>query len=43
VTRINGMPIGDGKPGPMFKRLIEHWSRIVGVDIVAQVLNARAA
>jgi len=35
-TKINGLSIGDGKMGPMFKRLIEAWSEEVGVDIVAQ-------
>ncbi len=40
VTRINGIPIGDGRPmGPVFRRLIEMWSSRVGVDIVAQVMG----
>ncbi|MEE3370538.1 MAG: aminotransferase class IV [Planctomycetota bacterium] len=38
VTRINGMPIGDGKPGPVFHRLAEAWSELVGMDIVAQIV-----
>ncbi len=38
VTRINGVPIGDGKPGPMLRRLLDAWSREVGVDIAAQIL-----
>jgi branched-chain amino acid aminotransferase len=37
VTKINNMPIGDGKPGPLCARLFERWSEIVGVDIVAQM------
>lgn len=37
VTKINNMPIGDGKPGPMCARLFELWSEKVGVDIVAQM------
>jgi branched-chain amino acid aminotransferase len=36
VTRINGMPIGDGRIGPIFRRLIDSWSEEVGVDIIAQ-------
>ena len=36
VTRINTIRIGDGKVGPVFKRLLEAWSKDVGVDIVAQ-------
>ena len=35
-TKINGLPIGDGKPGPIFARLIGAWSEEVGVDIIAQ-------
>ena len=35
-TRINGLPIGDGKPGPVFARLMGVWSEEVGVDIIAQ-------
>jgi len=35
-TKLNGIKIGDGKPGPMFKRLIDAWSADVGVDIIAQ-------
>ncbi len=36
VTQLNKRPIGDGKPGPVTRRLIEAWSGMVGVDIVAQ-------
>ena len=35
-TRINGLPIGDGKPGPLTRKLIAAWSELVGLDIVAQ-------
>ena len=35
-TKLNGIPIGDGKVGPMFRRLIDAWNRDVGVDIIAQ-------
>lgn len=41
VAKINGIPIGAGKPGPMFKRLIERWSQIAGLDIVAQILDSK--
>lgn len=37
VTRINGLPIGDGRPGPIYHRLLEAWSKRVGVDIERQV------
>jgi len=39
VTRINGLPIGMGKPGEMFTRLIRAWSERVGVDIVGQIIG----
>jgi branched-subunit amino acid aminotransferase/4-amino-4-deoxychorismate lyase len=40
VTKINGIPIGDAKPGPMFKRLITRWSELAEVDIMKQVLDS---
>jgi branched-chain amino acid aminotransferase len=36
VTRINGVAIADGRPGPLYRRLIEAWSEAVGVDIEGQ-------
>lgn len=36
VTRFEFHPVGDGKPGPIVKRLLQEWSKRVGVDIVAQ-------
>jgi len=41
VTKINGIPIGKGAPGLMFKRLIERWSQLAGLDIVAQIMNSK--
>ncbi len=37
ATRINGTPIGDGRPGPLFRRLLAAWSALVGVDIERQI------
>jgi branched-chain amino acid aminotransferase len=37
VTRINGTPIGDGKPGPVYRQLIEAWGAKVGLDIEKQI------
>ena len=37
VTKFNGQPIGDGKPGPVFRKLIDRWSELVGFDIVEQM------
>lgn len=39
VTELDGRPVGTGRPGPVFERLIEAWSRQVGVDIRAQALK----
>jgi branched-chain amino acid aminotransferase len=36
VVQLNGRPIGDGKPGPVFRRIIAAWSEMVGVDIIRQ-------
>lgn len=40
VTRINDTQIGDGQPGPGFRRFLEAWSQRVGVDIEGQILAA---
>jgi branched-chain amino acid aminotransferase len=37
VTKINGTPIGDGKPGALTRRLLAVWSAEVGLDIVKQI------
>jgi branched-subunit amino acid aminotransferase/4-amino-4-deoxychorismate lyase len=37
ATRINGVPIGDGKPGPIFGRLLAAWSEAAGLDIAQQI------
>jgi branched-chain amino acid aminotransferase len=39
VTKINGIPIGDGKPGPIFRRLLDAWSKLVGLDIERQIFE----
>ena len=36
----NGVDIGDGRPGPMWRRILNHWSRIVGTDIYQQVTES---
>jgi branched-chain amino acid aminotransferase len=41
ITRFNGRPVGDGRPGPITARLLDAWSELVGVDIVDQALAAR--
>jgi branched-subunit amino acid aminotransferase/4-amino-4-deoxychorismate lyase len=37
VTRLNGRPIGDGQPGPVFRRLLTTWSEAVGLDVARQI------
>ena len=39
VTKINNIPIADGKPGPVFRKLLEAWSERVGLDIAEQIRN----
>jgi branched-chain amino acid aminotransferase len=36
ATELNGHPIGDGRPGPIFARLMAAWSDLVGLDILKQ-------
>jgi branched-chain amino acid aminotransferase len=36
-TRINCIPIGDGKPGPLFRDMQRAWSARVGLDIERQL------
>ena len=37
AVTLNGNKIGDGKPGPITKKLLDSWSDLVGVDIVKQI------
>jgi branched-chain amino acid aminotransferase len=36
ATKFNGLPVGDGQIGPMTQRLLGAWSKLVGIDVVAQ-------
>jgi branched-subunit amino acid aminotransferase/4-amino-4-deoxychorismate lyase len=36
VVHQDGNPIGDGRPGPIFRKLLAAWSDAVGIDIAAQ-------
>jgi branched-chain amino acid aminotransferase len=42
VTKINGVPIGDGRPGPVLGKLLEAWSERVGLDIAQQIRDEAA-
>lgn len=37
VVSLDGQPIGDGTPGPVFKQTVAKWSDMVGVDIQGQI------
>lgn len=41
ATKINGAPIGTGRPGPWFTRVIQAWSQRVGLDIQKQILESQ--
>ncbi len=36
IVECNGKPIGNGQPGPVYRKLLAAWSDLVGVDIAAQ-------
>jgi branched-subunit amino acid aminotransferase/4-amino-4-deoxychorismate lyase len=40
ATRLNGQPIGDGRPGPVSRHLLAAWSAEVGLDIEKQIQQA---
>lgn len=37
VTRINGQPVGDGKPGEMWRQILDRWSKLVEKDIYREM------
>jgi branched-chain amino acid aminotransferase len=36
AVKLDGLPIADCRPGPVFRKLLAAWSELVGVDIAAQ-------
>jgi branched-chain amino acid aminotransferase len=40
ATRINGLPIGNGRPGPLFRKIAAAWSEQVGLDILEQICSS---
>ena len=40
AVQFDGRPIGDGCPGPIFRQLIEAWSKRVGLDVYRQIVEA---
>ena len=41
VVRINGEPIGDGTPGPVWRRVLDRWSEIVNKDIYREITESQ--
>jgi branched-chain amino acid aminotransferase len=39
ATKINGSPIGNGIPGPLFRRFLGAWGELVAVDILRQIVE----
>ncbi len=39
TTHLNGLPIGNGKMGSITQKLLDQWSKNVGLDIVQQIKN----
>jgi branched-chain amino acid aminotransferase len=37
VVKINGIPIGSGKPGTMWRQIIDRWSEVAGKDIYREI------
>lgn len=42
VTKINGVAIGDGHPGPIWRKLMAAWSELVGINIEQQIRDVAA-
>ena len=42
IVACDGRAIGDGRPGPIFRRLIRAWSDLVGVDVAEQARQCAA-
>ncbi len=40
AIRFDGRPVGAGGPGPVFRRILDAWSRLVSLDIAAQARRA---
>lgn len=40
IVECDGQPIGDGRPGTVYRQLLAAWSKLVGVDIAEQALRA---
>ena len=36
IVKVNNVPIGDGRPGPMVRRLLGAWGEMAGLDLIEQ-------
>ena len=43
ATRFDGRPVGDGRPGPAFRSILDAWSTAVGLDIRGQAVACSSA
>jgi branched-subunit amino acid aminotransferase/4-amino-4-deoxychorismate lyase len=39
IVRCNGKPVGAGRPGPVYTRMLAAWSALVGLDVAAQAVT----
>jgi len=37
VVKINGQPIGHGRPGPLWRKILDRWSQLVSTDIYDEI------
>lgn len=35
-VEVDGRPVGDGRPGPVYQRILKDWGEMVGLDIAGQ-------
>jgi branched-chain amino acid aminotransferase len=40
VVKINGISIGTGKPGPVWRKIIDKWGQVAGKDIYKEISEA---
>ena len=40
VVKLNGVTIGDGKPGVMWRKIIDRWSELVGKNIYREITGS---
>ena len=39
VSQIDGIAVGNGQPGSVFRQLVRAWSELAGIDVARQMLN----